>query len=139
MKKKSKLGGNQQKNVENAPKFKILDAGVYPFDILFTIGSSEEEVVKYLEKKCNYILDAEERAAINFKGRGGRTVRFKGNTMLLWVRKDSTPVVAHEVFHVVELIMDIINTPLNENTSEPYAYLTEYLWKHILKFVYSQK
>lgn len=117
------------------PKFKILDCGVYPYDVLFAVGASEEEVTKYLKAKCKYKLDDEERGHLRFSGKGGRTVRFKNNALLIWVKTDYLPVIAHEIFHGVELLMEKINTPLNESTSEPYAYLIEYLWKQSLPVI----
>ncbi len=126
---------NQQKIVEKPLRFTVLDMGVYPFDVLFTIGTTEEEVIEHMKTECSYELDEEERAAVNLKNKGGRTVVFKNGALLLWVKKGFVPVIAHEVYHVVELMMETIKTPQNEHTSEPCAYLTEYLWRQIAKFL----
>lgn len=120
-----------EKIKKEKPIFKVIDAGIFPFDILFTIGSTEEEIIKYLENKCNYKLDDQEKKHIDIKGKGGRTVRFKNNSLLCWTKKKHIPIIAHEVFHVAELVMGITRTPLNDDTSESYAYLIEFLWRQI--------
>lgn len=117
------------------PIFKVIQLGVYPFDVLFTIGTTEDQVMKYLEKKCNYRLDSEEKGFLRFTGKSGRTVRFKGNQLLCWSRNPHIPIIAHEIFHVAELVMEKINAPLNEQTSEPYAYLIEHIWREALPLI----
>lgn len=117
----------------NQKLFKVIHAGVYPFDILFTIGTTEDEIVKHLTKKCSYNLDKEEIEHIAVTAKSGRTVQFKNGALLLWVKNDSWSILSHEIFHAVELIMLKINTPLNEHTSEPYAYLIEYLTRQIIR------
>lgn len=115
------------------PYFKKLDCGIYPFDVLFTVGSTEKEVINYLDKTYNYKLDEEETNALNLASKSGRSLMFKNQSMLLWVSSDYLPLIAHEVTHIVEFLMEIIKTPINENTSEPVAYLTEYIWKQIVE------
>lgn len=110
--------------------FRTITGGTFPFDILFTIGTTEQEVIEYITKNCGYNLDDEEKKMIQFRGTG-RTIHFKNNSLLLWVKRAYIPVLAHEVFHVVELLLSNIYTPLKEETSETYAYLTEYIWKQI--------
>lgn len=114
------------------PTFIIIKSDPYPYDVLFTIGSTEEQIIKYIENRCHYKLDAEEKKYIDIKGKQGRVVRFKNNALFLWVKSDYIPTLGHEIFHVVELLMDKINTPLNESTGEVYAYLIEYYWKQVL-------
>lgn len=114
--------------------FKIIKGGVYPYDVLFTVGTTKEEIVKYIQNKLTYKLDTEEIEFINVSNKSGRVVRFKNNALLLWVRNDDVPVLGHEIFHVVELIMEKINSPLTSSTAEPYAYLIEYYWRQILPF-----
>lgn len=113
----------------------MINKSVYPYDMLFTIGSTEKEIINYIEKRCKYKLDDEEKRFINIAGKGGRTVRFKNNAMLIWVHTDYIPVIGHEIFHAVELLMEKINAKLTEETSEPYAYMIEYLWKEILPLI----
>ena len=114
------------------PYFRHLNCGVYPYDILFTIGTTKEEVEKYIIEKCDYQLDEEEKVEIRFSG-GGRFVRLKSGAMVLWVRTNTVDIIAHEVFHATCSIMDSIGASLTDSSEESYAYLTEYIWKQILK------
>lgn len=116
-------------------KITILNCGVYPYDVLFCVGSTEKEVTSYLKNRCKYELDDEEISFLQFKNRGGRTVRLRNGAIVLWVRSEYIPIVAHEVFHTVELVMEKIKSPLNEQTSEPYAYFIEYLFKQTVIFL----
>ncbi len=117
------------------PIFKIINARTYPYDILFTVSSSEEQIIKYLYAEIGYKMDDEEKKHIDIKYKAGRTVRLKNNAIILWTRTNDISVIGHEIFHVVELLMERINTPLNEYTSEPYAYLIEYLWKQVIPYL----
>lgn len=111
--------------------FKILDGGIFKFDFLFTVGSSEKEIIKYLKNKCNYELDEEEIRHLDLEGKGGRTVRFKNGTTLIWVKYDYIPIVAHEVNHAVEFTLEAVDIPHNDDTSEVYTYFAEHLWRQL--------
>ena len=117
--------------MKKKPTFKIFNCGVYPYDILFTVGSSKEEIVSYLKRKVKYVLDEEEQKSLEIENQSGRTVRLKNNAMIVWVKTPYLPVIVHELFHVVEMTMLKIHLPLNDDTSEPFAYLMEYLTRQI--------
>lgn len=115
------------------PFFKIIDAGIYPFDILYTYASSKEEIKKYLKEKYKYVVTESDDESLTFGSNLGRTVRLDNNAFILWQKQESFYNLAHEIFHLTEMIMELIQTtPLNQDTSEPYAYLHEYLWRQIL-------
>lgn len=124
-----------KKKIKAKPIFKTLDAGMYPIDILFTIGTTEAQVIKYIRNRCKYDLDDEELIPINFRGKGGKTIRFKNNAILVWVKNPGLPVIGHEIFHVVEYVMDTIGSPINSDTGEPCAYLTENIWRQIVPLI----
>jgi len=44
-------------------------------------------------------------------------------------------VIAHEIFHVVEFLMDKLTMSLCQENDETYAYLIGYITKEIYKFV----
>ena len=113
--------------------FKVVDSVIYPCDILFTVGTTKDEVISYLKDNCNYPLDAEETEKFNLSGnKKGYTIQLKNRAIVLWVENDSLPIIAHKVYHVVEFTMEFIKTPMNEATSEPCAYFTEYLFRQII-------
>lgn len=136
---KQKKGTGAKRVLEEVKVLHVIDLVVYPYDVLFTVGTTEVEVVDYLQNKCNYNLDDQEKAFLGFEGKQGRTVRLKNNALILWVKDYNIPTLGHEIFHVVELLMEKINVPLNEQTSETYAYLIEYLWREVTKLTKSKK
>lgn len=115
------------------PVFKLINLKIYPWDILYTVGSTEEEVVSYLRDEFNYHMDEEEKNHLDFGKKTGRTVRLKNRSIVMWVKQDSIPVLGHEIFHAVELLFEMIQIPINENTSEAWAYLIEYVWKEVIE------
>lgn len=117
--------------MKKKPSFKLLNTGTYPYDILFTIGTTTEEIQNYIKKNFKYDLDNDEVERITMTG-VGRAAQLKNKAFVLWVKTDDVPVIAHEVFHIVEMLMITIECPLNDSTSEPYAYLTEYIWRQII-------
>lgn len=44
-------------------------------------------------------------------------------------------VISHECCHAVESIFDMIDTKFNENTSEVFSYLNEYIFQECLNFL----
>ncbi len=111
--------------------FKVLDGGIFKFDFLFTIGSTEKEIIKYIKNKFDYELDDEEIKHIDIEGKGGRTVRFKSGAVLIWVKTDFIPIIAHEINHAVEFTLEAVSIPHNDDTSEVYTYFAEHLWRQL--------
>ena len=52
---------------------------------------------------------------------------------------DNIGIINHEVSHIVLNVLGRIDTPLSEDTSEVYAYLTEFYNKNIYKIVYGKQ
>lgn len=111
--------------------FKLLDGGIFGFDFLFTVGSSEKEIIKYIKNKLDYELDEEEIKHIDIDGKSGRTVRFKNGATLIWVKHDYIPIIAHEINHAVEFTLNTVGILLNDDTSEVYTYFAEHLWRQL--------
>ena len=44
---------------------------------------------------------------------------------------NSLAVIQHEIFHIVDFLLQFIDTPLTDDTSEVYAYLIEYYTREI--------
>lgn len=114
----------------------IIPLVIYPFDVMVSLGETNEQMDKQLDK---YKLSSEdlELAALNHDTTQGRAVMFQGNQSLIRLRK--IPVtnadygnLQHEIFHCVTFIMFRIGMPLEINKSdEGYAYLVGYLTKEI--------
>src|SRR3954463_13812884 len=107
----------------------IIPLVVYPFDVMISIGQSDDELSKILDKiqaltnddirMCQYASD---RAR-------GRYCMFSTGGSFIRIRKIPESAVefgtlAHEIFHVVATIMDHIGMKLDISVSdEAYAYL----------------
>lgn len=116
----------------------IIPLVVYPFDVMISIGETNEQIDKHLSK---YNLTPEDvsLATITSSTVQGRTVMFSSNQTL--IRLKDYPVtnrnwadLSHEIFHAVAFIMWKIGMPLEINKSdEAYAYLISYISEEIYK------
>lgn len=104
---------------------------VYPFDIMVSIGQSDDELKKSLSKTKTKWKDV-------MKCEGdGRFVLNLDNTSIIRLRKyPSTPTdygtIAHEIFHAVTFILDRVGMKLKLFSSdEAYAYLTGYITEKV--------
>jgi hypothetical protein len=74
------------------------------------------------------------------KNKIGRMVMFIGKQTIIrlnFMPRLKNPIemslLQHEIFHAVGFIMSEINTPLNNDTHETYAYLIQYLTEEVYK------
>lgn len=113
----------------------IVKWGIYPFDVMVSIGQSEEELLKVMEKKAD--LTDEDRK--NFKLPGlGRTGMIGSGGTYLWVKKlNKTPfwmgILSHEVFHAVSFLFYKVGVSHDPENDEPWAYAHQYLMQKILE------
>jgi hypothetical protein len=122
---------------------KIIPIGLYPFDLMLSFNETDKQVKKAL-KKFNITPENSTETTLwdmdKTKTKVGRMVMFIGKQTILrlnFVPKLSDPfemsLLQHEIFHVVGFMMSEINTPLNNDTYEAYAYLVQYLTEQIYK------
>lgn len=116
----------------------IVPQGTYPFDVMVSIGETDEQLFPKLKKK----LPEEHHYAIpeyaSFKPTTcGRYVMFPTGASLLRLREAPInakymAVLAHEIFHCVEFLFDKIGIKHDiDASSEAYAYQIEYLTARI--------
>jgi hypothetical protein len=112
-----------------------IDLKVYPFDIRFSFGESDQEVKQWLKRNG---IDEKEMDGIEYEGLGmGRVVTFDCGASV--IRLLSIPKTAedfgrlqHEITHVVMFILyHLLHTPHNLDTTEAYAYLTQYITEQV--------
>jgi hypothetical protein len=109
---------------------KVIDWAIYPFDVLFTYGTTEKEIIRFIEKM--YDLDEEEKSYLNFQGKSGRTVMLKGGQTIMWVNNPKNyAIINHEIFHAVTFLFNKIGIVLSESSDEAWAYAIEYLTRKI--------
>ncbi|MCW3111301.1 MAG: hypothetical protein JWQ09_5807 [Segetibacter sp.] len=111
----------------------IIPLVVYPFDVLFSIGETDQQLMDALEVILPieaFDICKEDDCLLNFNGMyNGRTLFIPGHGQTI-VRLSASPpfaTVAHEIFHVVEFLMRKLNMPLCLKNDEAYAYLIGYI------------
>lgn len=109
----------------------IVKIGHYPFDLMVSLGETNDQVFKSI-RRLN--IDAIDNIDCKFDGDGsvGRVVEFTSGQYLLRLRyfpetAADYGVLQHEIFHVVEFLFRTLRVGLCEETSEVYAYLLQYL------------
>lgn len=115
----------------------IIPLVIYPFDLMVSIGESDQK----LEKTLSGFLEPDDViiSRWNTDTQKGRYCRFSNNSSLLRLRRmPETPedfgVLAHEVFHSVTHIMDMVGMKLKLMVSdEAYSYLVGFITEEIYK------
>lgn len=105
----------------------IVPLVVYPFDVMVSICQTDEEIEgelrKHLPERCYDELHLAELK----NGVQGRAVMFSNGATLLRLRHRVKYAsvrghLAHEVFHIVEMVMDRIDIKHSLECGEAYAY-----------------
>ena len=122
---------------------KIIPIGLYPYDLMLSFNESDKEVKKALKEFAITQRGSTEEIVFDMdklKKKTGRMVMFIGKQTIIrlnFMPKVTDPfemgLLQHEVFHAVGFFMSEINTPLNSDTHEVYAYLIQYLTEQIYK------
>lgn len=113
-----------------------LDLRVYPFDLRFSFGESDEELLKWL-KKTKVKKEDHEICKYENDSCRARCVMFENGASLIRMRSipddsDEYATLQHEITHyVMFLLFNKLNTPHNMETTEMYAYLTAYITKEV--------
>jgi len=113
----------------------IISLKVYPFDVMVSFGETDKELQSKLNKYSVDYSDADWK----FEDIGlGRAVMFSSGQFLLRYKKipisiDDYGHLQHEIFHIVHFLMHRINTPLNLDTCETWAYLIGYITSEVYK------
>lgn len=116
-----------------------LNLGIYPFDIIFSFGNTNQEIAELLERY--EIADSDIELAMMDDDMIGRTVMFETNQTI--IRMKSLPLTPkeygtlfHEIFHAVTFIMDTIGMKLKVRVSdEAYAYLIDFITTQCLSHI----
>lgn len=108
----------------------IIPLVVYPFDVMISIGESNERLKAKLDSfKVDYTNYFEHPVNL------GRSTLFNSKQTLIRFRtQPSHATIAHEVFHAVTCLLDSIGMSFNiDSNDEAYAYLIGYLTQEIYK------
>lgn len=120
---------------------KVISLQIYPFDILVSIGESDECFLAGLKHHASAEIINEifpEDGLLSFTPTGqGRTAHFKISkvTIIRMKQPIKTPfahaILAHEIFHAVDMIFRTIGMNLSKDSDEAYAYAIQYLTEQI--------
>jgi len=113
----------------------IVPLVIYPFDVMFSVGESDNKLRKTLKKRL--VKEAFESAysddfLLGFNPdsiEAGQTLFINGHrqTIIRLGENPSHGVVGHEIFHAVSMILKYLKMPLCSENDEAYAYLIGYL------------
>lgn len=111
----------------------IINCEVYPFDVMISMGETDDELKTHL-LKVNIDNDDHKLKATTI----AKAVLFYNNTSLIRLRHiPETPrdfgTLAHEIFHVATFIMTEVGMQLNDDTDEAFAHLIGFLTERIYK------
>lgn len=113
---------------------------IFPFDIRFSFGETDEEVKRFLKRNE---IDPSKLSKVIYANTEGVAAVFEGESLSI-VRLPNVPktpfefaALQHEITHMVMLILhQAMETPHNMDTTEIYAYLTDYITEQVYKRIW---
>lgn len=114
----------------------IIDLVIYPFDLMVSVGQTDDEL-KAVFKKFHIVV---EDHMWQFDGPGGRGrfCFFESNQGFIRLRKrpitpDEYGTLQHEIFHYVAHFLHKLRMPWHPKNDEAHAYLIGYITEQIYK------
>lgn len=135
-----------KKPKEDRKRFFVVDGGVYKQEILFCFNMTPKEAIKILKntyQSCTKedeenILSDETHESVGIVGTMYKLS--KGYLVLLKWRKDSfrsnLTVAMHEILHVTNSVMKLVDIPFSQESEHAYIYLAEFYLHEFLRKVY---
>jgi hypothetical protein len=117
------------------PRSTIINLSVYPFDLLVSFNEKDDEVFN----KLNELGANVEMSDIETKTtQAGKSILFSTNHSLIRIPIfTGTPndygVLAHEIFHIAEFVLNRVGITHSSDSNESFAYLIQYITKEIYK------
>lgn len=115
----------------------IVNLKVYPFDIMFSFGETDELLNKALKKSrvplddikevIDYTNKRTKLASFQITEKGWSLIRLKNFPK---TTKDYS-ILQHEIFHAVYHILKRIGINLCDDSDEAFSYLTEYITREV--------
>jgi hypothetical protein len=103
--------------------------GIYPYDLLVSIGESDEEVTDFIKDNIPEALH-EEIHHVFVQGVSARTVFFPDGTTIIRFLDIDNGLIAHEALHAVHFLMHALG---NKKITENWNYLIQYVVNQIHK------
>jgi hypothetical protein len=117
--------------------FYLLKGSVFPYDVLICLGTTEQQIKEYATKRFeNCFTDRELELLSELSKKKGYTLRLENGAYLLWTALfPTTPEgfehLAHETFHVADLMLRRAGLTLSDDSDEAFAYLIGWITKNI--------
>jgi hypothetical protein len=110
--------------------YSIIHCVIYPFDVMVSFETDFVKFKKTLQPKLpNDIWH--EIDNFNTTDYNARTIMFSNKTTCIRFLNYNKGIVAHEIFHAVDFVMNDIGMKLTEESDEAYAYFVQYLTDQI--------
>lgn len=121
-------------------KIFVVSPVIYPYDILFLIDLSNEEVKTELESRMFKELWGEIPVLSNWsKTNNGKCTQFSNGSLAIRLKHypkypQDHGTISHEIFHAVTLLLDRLGIQFDiEKSDEAYAYLIGYITEQFYK------
>ncbi|MGF6428207.1 hypothetical protein [Bradyrhizobium elkanii] len=113
----------------------LLKGETYPYDTLVCLGVTREQIIEYIEKHFDYKLSEADLTNLTMKG-VGRTGQLENNSFILWLKHfpvlpNDFGALAHETFHVADLMLRFSGLSLSNESDEAWAYHVDWLTRCI--------
>lgn len=129
--------GMKKKPSSHAPSvFAVQHAG-YPYAVVIAIAVTDERLRRELEA-TGATLSAEDVDSLKFTDHeGGRASLLDDGTAVIRLRSwAATPrafgILAHELFHAVEMLFDFLKMRLSDDSAEAYAYAIGHVTEKVI-------
>ena len=104
---------------------KLYHMGVLPYSIWIVVADTHEEASNVLSKTMGCESDSNPESLV------GQAVEYEGDCAVMYgiSYKRNVPyhVIAHEASHIAIYIFSRIETPINDDTTEVFAFLVEFI------------
>lgn len=118
---------------KNKPKIFIFSDEIYNGEVLVSIGATKEELSLWLEGK--FVITEEEMDSVYpEKNTVGRTSLLACGGVAMVIPTNASkgsPVLAHEILHIANFIMERAGVRFTPSSEEAFAYLIEFLTRKI--------
>ena len=136
------MGGEDGEYAGVVKKFERIQLGTYPFDMLYTVGTTNEEIIAYLRKSGVELSDEDIGNIREHVLRSGWTMALSCGGFVLWLRKApktayTHAVLAHEAFHITSFLFSRVNIEHSMASDEAWAYQIEFIVNSLVDKMFS--
>jgi hypothetical protein len=106
---------------------------VYPFDVMFSFGQTDKELVVDLK---NNSVNTRDKSYKYEQGEAAKYVHYTDGFTLIRLKEipkspEDYGHLQHEIFHAVTCLMAYVGASLNDGSNESFAYVIGYLTERV--------